>query len=105
MPSTIHMAEPAVVAPLRPVRLGVADTVLERRADGTLYLRAGQNLSACHGKLSEPLEKWARTAPDRVFLAQRDAEGRWRTLTYARALAEVKRIGESLLRRGLSAER
>jgi feruloyl-CoA synthase len=104
MPSPSRMAEPATAAPLRPVRLGAADTVLERRPDGALYLRAGQPLSAYHGKLSEPLEKWARLAPDRVFLAQRDTERRWRTLTYAQALDDVKRIGASLLRRGLSAE-
>jgi feruloyl-CoA synthase len=105
MPSPSRMAEPATAAPLRPVRLGAADTVLERRPDGALYLRAGQPLSAYHGKLSEPLEKWARLAPDRVFLAQRDAEGRWRAVTYAQALDDVRRIGAALLRRGLSAER
>ena len=44
-------------------------------------------------------------APDRVFLAQRDADGRWRKLTYAQVLDQVKRIGAALLRRGLSPER
>ena len=40
-----------------------------------------------------------------MFLAQRDAQDRWRTLSYAEVLARVKRIGAALLRRGLSAER
>jgi feruloyl-CoA synthase len=105
MPSSIRMAEPAIAAPLRPVRLGTAETVLEARDDGTLYLRAGRPLGAYHGKLSEPLEQWARLAPDRVFIAQRNADGGWRQLTYAQALEDVKRIGTALLRRGLSAER
>jgi feruloyl-CoA synthase len=54
--------------------------------------------------LSEPLEKWARQAPGRVFLAQRDADDRWRKLTYAEVLDQVRRIGSALLRRGLSAQ-
>ena len=56
-------------------------------------------------RLSEPLEHWAKAAPDRVFLGQRDAQDRWRTLGYAQVLSQVKRIGAALLRRGLSAER
>ncbi|MGH6969792.1 MAG: feruloyl-CoA synthase, partial [Stellaceae bacterium] len=47
----------------------------------------------------------AKTAPDRVFLAQRDGGGAWRTLTYAQALHRVRAIAGSLLRRDLSAER
>ena len=75
-------AEPAA-APLRAVRLGAPDAVLERKADGTIYIRAGQPLGAYHDKLSEPLQRWAQEAPERVFLAQRDANDAWRKLGYA----------------------
>jgi len=92
-------------APLRPVRLGAFDAVLERGGDGVIHIRTAQVLAPYHSKLSEPLEHWAKAAPERVFLAQRDAEGRWRTLNYAQVLAQVKRIGAALLRRGLTAER
>jgi len=92
-------------APLRPVRLGALDAVLERRPDGVIYLRTAQQLGSYHDNLGEPLEHWAKAAPDRVFLGQRDAQDRWRTLGYAEVLAQVKRIGAALLRRGLSAER
>ncbi|MFZ1196676.1 MAG: feruloyl-CoA synthase, partial [Pseudolabrys sp.] len=51
------------------------------------------------------LEHWAKTAPDRLFLAQRDAQDQWRKRSYAETLADVRRIGAALLRRGLSAER
>ena len=91
--------------PLRSVRLGRPDAVIERRANGVIHIRAAQTLDPYHGKLSEALEYWAKTAPDRVFLAQRDAQDRWRTLTYAQVLSDVRRIAASLLRRGLSAER
>jgi feruloyl-CoA synthase len=104
MPAPIRMAQPAA-APLRPVRLGALDAVLERRADGAILVRCAQPLGFFHNTLSEPLEHWAKAAPDRVFLGQRDADGRWRTRTYAQVLTHVKRIGAALLRRGLSAER
>ena len=104
MPAPNRMA-PSAAAPLRPVRLGALDAVLERRPDGTILVRSAQKLGTYHNKLSEPLEHWAKAAPDRVFLGQRGAEGRWRTLTYAQVLDQVKRIGAALLRRGLTAER
>jgi feruloyl-CoA synthase len=90
---------------LRPVRLGKPDVVLETHANGVIHIRAAQPLGNYHRKLSDALEQWAKAAPDRVFLAQRDAQSQWRKLTYAQVLSEVRRIGAALLRRGLSAER
>ena len=104
MPIPTPMARPAA-APLRAVRLGAFDSVLDRRADGTIYMTAAQALARYHATIGEPLVHWAKAAPDRVFLAQRDAQDRWRTLSYAQTLDQVKRIAASLLRRGLSAER
>src|SRR5512137_973458 len=89
-------------APLRPVRLGKLDPVIEQRAGGVIHIRAAQELGRYHDKLTQPLEYWAKTAPDRLFLAQRDTQGEWRKLTYAEALSSVQRIGAALLRRGLS---
>ena len=40
-----------------------------------------------------------------MFLAQRDAKGQWRRLSYAEVLANVQRIAAALLRRGLSSEK
>jgi feruloyl-CoA synthase len=92
-------------APLRAVRLGAPDAVVERVADGTIHIRAAQPLGNYHDTLSEPLQRWAREAPERVFLAQRGADDQWRKLSYAEVLDKVQRIGAALLRRGLSAER
>jgi feruloyl-CoA synthase len=46
----------------------------------------------------------ARQAPDRAFLAERAGDG-WRRITYRETLDAVRRIGESLLARGLDATR
>jgi feruloyl-CoA synthase len=105
MPSQTRMADPVGAAPLRPVRLGAFDAVLEREPNGVIHIRTAQVLPPYHANLSEPLAHWARAAPDRIFLGQRDAQDQWRTLSYAEVLAITKRIGAALLRRGLSPER
>ncbi|MDX1374423.1 MAG: feruloyl-CoA synthase [Burkholderiales bacterium] len=96
-------ADPA--RPVRAVRLGPTRVEVERRADGALLLRSAHPLEPYPGRLTERLEFWAARAPRRVFLAQRDAAGAWRTLSYAAALAQARRIGSALIARGLSAER
>src|SRR3954470_7042636 len=95
----------ARTAPLRPVRLGVPQPEVERRADGCLYIRSRTPLPPCDRHLLEPLAQWAEQTPDRVFLAQRDDKDQWRTLTYAQVRDMVGRIAAALLRRGLSPER
>jgi len=91
--------------PLRPVRLGSPDVVVERRSDGAIMLRSPRPLSPYPKNLTARLEHWAQAAPERVFLAQRNAAGAWRTLTYAAALQQVRAIAAALLARGLSPER
>ncbi len=105
MANLAHEIGGAASAPLRPVRLGTLDAVLKREANGVIYITTSQALPPYHRTLGEPLEHWAKAAPDRVFLAQRDASGAWRKLTYAEVLQQVRRIGAALLRRGLSAEK
>ena len=105
MPNLSRMAAPAGAAPLRPVHLGAPDAVITRRSDGTIDIRARQPLAPYHRTLSEPLEKWAQQTPERVFLAQRDANDAWRQLNYAQVFHIVRCIAAALLRRGLSPER
>jgi len=97
--------DPAPTAPVRPVRLGPRDVVAERGPDGTIRLRSPHALPPYPAKLTERLDHWAAAAPSRIFLAQRDAAGGWRTVTYAQALERIRRLGAALLARGLSPER
>ena len=90
---------------IRPVALGPQDVIAEHRADGTILLRSPQPLGAYPDKLTERLEFWAAETPDWTFLAQRDAGGGWRTVSYAQTLDFARRVGEALLARNLSAER
>jgi feruloyl-CoA synthase len=92
-------------APVRKVPLGAADVRAERRADGSLLLRSPHPLGDFPQRLTERLVHWAREAPARTFLAQRDAGGDWRSVNYAQAHARVRAIAQALLDRGLSTER
>jgi len=90
---------------MRPVRLGEAGMILDKRADGTIHARSPVPLGPYPDRLTERLSYWARLAPDRIFLGQRAVNGDWRRVTYGDALDLVRRIGTALLARGLSAER
>jgi feruloyl-CoA synthase len=90
---------------IRPVALGPQDVIAEHHSDGTILLRSPQPLGPYPAKLTERLEFWAAQAPERPFLAQRDSDGGWRTVTYAQAHDAARRIGAALLTRNLSAER
>jgi len=100
-------------APFASLRFAPAAVDVERRADGAQVLRSPQPLQPYARCLGEHLERWAREAPERAFLAERAGAGApqeiplgdWRRLTYGAALAEARAIGAALLARGLSAER
>ena len=92
-------------APLRPVKLGPVDVVVERRGDGSILMRSPHALPSYPRMLTERLVHWSQIAPDRLFLAQRGATGAWRSMSYAQTLAAVRALAAALLDRGLSAER
>jgi feruloyl-CoA synthase len=92
-------------APIREVPLGAADVEIERRADGAFLLRSHQPLAPYPVKLTERLVHWARVAPERAFIAQRDTGGGWRSVSYADTHARVRAISQALLDRGLSRDR
>jgi feruloyl-CoA synthase len=92
-------------APLRPVRLGALHVAVEPKPDGTLYLRCKTPLGDYPASWIDSLEHWAETAPDRLFLAQRGADGEWRQLTYGQTRDQVRRVASGLSARNLSAER
>jgi feruloyl-CoA synthase len=77
----------------------------ERRPDGSMVLRSARGLGAVPRSLGVLLERWAAATPDRLFLAERDASGDWRHLTYEAAARAANAIGQSLLDRQLGPDR
>ena len=84
------------------LRFAAASVEMERRADGSQILRSPEPLRPIARAAGEWLVQWATAAPDRTFLAERSGDG-WRRVTYSDALDAVRRIGGSLLARGLTA--
>ena len=95
----------ATVAPLRPISFGNPAVTVERRADGTIYLRPVETLGDYPVRITDRLHHWAAAAPNRIFMAERAANGGWRELTYAQLLASSRAVASALLARGLSAEK
>jgi feruloyl-CoA synthase len=48
---------------------------IERRTDGTLVLSSPLELGKCDWRITDFLPSWAHSVPDRIFLAQRNANG------------------------------
>lgn len=94
----------------RPLQFGVTRVSLKNGAPGTQYLKAEQALQPYPDRLSDRLQHWAQTQPDKTFMARRVKQadgtlGDWRHITYAQAWQTARRIAQSLIQRGLSAER
>ena len=92
-------------APLRPISFGDPAVSIDRRDDGTIYLRPKMALGEYPRRLTDRLHHWVKERPNRIFMAERDTGGGWRQVTYAQLLASSRHIGSALLARGLSAEK
>src|SRR5947207_12638374 len=90
--------------PLRPISFGTPAVNVERRADGTIYLRPKVPLGDYPVRITDRLHHWAIAGPNRVFMAERNKAGGWREVTYAELLVSSRHIASALLARGLSAE-
>src|SRR5437660_6008506 len=92
-------------APLRPISFGDPAVSIDRRDDGTIYLRPKIALGEYPRRLTGRLHRWAKAEPNRIFMAERAAGGLWRQISYAQLLASSRHIASALLARGLSAEK
>ncbi|MCM2552419.1 feruloyl-CoA synthase [Burkholderia glumae] len=101
---TDHRLGLANPAGYRHVAIQASAPHVERRGE-CWYLRASAPLGAYPSRFTDRLVSGAQAHPDRLLVAQRDAQGAWRGVSYAQMLENARSIGEALLGRGLSAER
>lgn len=92
-------------SPVRPVSVSPNEAWVAHRPDGTVLVQPCQALGPYPARATLALKHWAAVAPGRTLLAERDAAGGWRRLSYADALDGARRAGQALLDRRLSAER
>jgi feruloyl-CoA synthase len=104
IPAGTSEAPARAVHPLRAISFGDPAVTIDRRGDGTIYLRPKIALGDYPVRITDRLHHWATTEPNRVFMAERDSGG-WHKITYAQLLASARRIASGLLARDLSPER
>jgi feruloyl-CoA synthase len=102
--STLNDQKSLLNAPLRPVRFFSPDVDLLRHADGTCLMRSLEPLAPYDHRIGDWLDRWAREAPNRVFLVEQTKDGE-RTLRYGEALEEALNLAEGLLQFELGPER
>ena len=85
--------------PLRKISFSDPAVSIERKDDGTIYLRPTKSLGDYPRRLTDRLHHWAKEAPDRIFMAERIASGAWRQITYAQLLIASRHIASALLAR------
>jgi feruloyl-CoA synthase len=90
--------------PLRTISFGDPAVTIDRRNDGTIYLRPKIALGDYPARITDRLHHWAEMEPERIFMAERDGGG-WRSITYAQLLASARRIASGLLARDLSPDK
>jgi feruloyl-CoA synthase len=98
----------SILAKYRAARVGgCLSATIEERPGGELLLRSTEPLQPYSVRLTDRLERWARVAPNRTFVAKRDPAlgGDWRRITYAQMLELAQRVGQALATRDLSVER
>ena len=94
----------------RPMTFGVTRVVMRDGAPGTRYMRADQPLRDYPLRLTDRLQHWAETDPQRSFMARRikqadGTSGAWRHVSFGDAWQRARSIAQGLIDRGLSADR
>ena len=78
------------------------DIAVERRPDGVIILKSRIPLQSYEKHIPASLAKWAREAPERIWLAQRGgADRQWRKVSYGEAKRIVDGLTQGLLNLGL----
>ncbi len=90
---------------VRQVRLRTSGATMQRLPGGVILIKAEEPLRPYIKVLTDRLRHWATIAPERVCMAKRGPDDRWRNLTFGQAWESVQSIGQALLDRGLSVER
>jgi feruloyl-CoA synthase len=79
------------------------DIAVERRPDGVIILKSRIPLQPYEKHIPASLAKWAKEAPERIWLAQRGGPDRqWRKVSYGEAKRTVDGLTQGLLNLGIA---
>src|SRR3954454_10528907 len=86
-----------MTAPFAPPRIDA-----DRRPDGALLLRSTEPLAGHPVSVVHSFREHAAAHPDRLLLAERDADGGWARSSWGEAREQADRLAQGLLDRGLA---
>ncbi len=92
--------------PFKPLPQKAPDISVEKKPDGTVYIRSNHLPGQMPRSIAHLLETKAAAHPERNFIGERTPlpggkTGDWRYITYGEANARADAIGQALLTRGL----
>lgn len=87
-------------APVRPPRFVQPKILVERRADGSTYLRCDIVATPKYAHVPDLLRRRASQFPTRSVIAQRASDDRWQTISYAMLEERSNRAASYLLENG-----
>jgi feruloyl-CoA synthase len=94
-----------ISTPVRPISMATPSIAAAPLEGGGLILKSNEPLGPYETQLGDLMRRWAEARPDAIFLAERDPAGAWRSVTYAEARVQCDAISQSLLDRGLGADK
>ncbi len=89
----------------RPVNMGNFSVDIEKKDDGTIYIRPTDTLGEVPESNIAMLNYWADKTPDHVFIADRLPNGEWRKVTFAEARRLSRAIAQYMLDHNPSVDR
>lgn len=96
--------------PFKPLPQKAPDIAVERKSDGTVYIRSNHPLGQMPRSIAHLFEEKAAAHPDRNFIGQRQMlpdgkTGDWTYITYGAANARANAVAQALLNRGLGPDK
>jgi feruloyl-CoA synthase len=98
--------KPSELPPFKPLPMKAPALDVERKADGTIYVRSRYPIAEMHRSIAHLFEERALAHPQRRFIGEREplangATGEWRFITYGEANAHADAVAQALIDRGL----
>ena len=98
--------KPSELPPFKPLPMKAPSIAVERKPDGTIYLRSLYPIAEMHRSIAHLFEERALAHPERRFIGEREPlaggkTGEWRFITYGEANAHANAVAQALLDRGL----
>lgn len=91
--------------PRSPINFAAPSVVKTELGDGSSVLTSTDGLGDYPDNICHHLHRWAKEAPDRVFLADRLGPDRaWRQVTFQETLARVRSLAQALLDLGATVD-